>query len=287
MNVALLRITLATLFVIASFQTSRAQMPSGGPWVGKLDDLCKEWGNTLKSADKSDAALKTTIDAANRKMLQQLSGVDIPFSDENLIGGGVAKRIERCLAREANDPHVLGGARQATTVTAKTLPMSAENDPNSGKQSIRPGGTRDFFRIDPRDSIITVSLGASVVRERQHPPPQDREHRPPRERKCPPLLLCKRSVNSGAIIASPKDHLAARRRRDSRVTASIVRAMTPANSQQRSARRCWRAIRSSLSVKRRRTIPLVTAPHARSALKTTSSAMMRHSESRVEPTALA
>ncbi len=163
MNVALLRITLATLFVIASFQTSRAQMPSGGPWVGKLDDLCKEWGNTLKSADKSDAALKTTIDAANKKMLQQLSGVDIPFSDENLIGGGVAKRIERCLAREANDPHVLGGARQATTVTAKTLPMSAENDPNSGKQSIRPGGTRDFFRIDPRDSTITVSLGASVA----------------------------------------------------------------------------------------------------------------------------
>jgi hypothetical protein len=162
MKVALLRIVLATLFVIATFQTSQAQMPSGGPWLGKLDDSCKEWGVALKNADKSDAALKTTIAAANRKLLQQLSAVDIPFSDENVLGG-VARRLERCLAREANDPHVLGGARQATSVTAKTPPMYAEDDPNSRKQSTRPGGTRDFFRIDPNSSTITVSLGATVA----------------------------------------------------------------------------------------------------------------------------
>ena len=162
MKIAFLRIALATLFVIATFQTSQAQMPSGGPWLGKLDELCKEWGSTIKNADKSDAALKTTIAGANKKLLQQLSAVDIPFSDENVLGG-VARRIERCLAREANDPHVLGGARQATNVSAKTLPMHAEDDPNSRKQSVRPGGTRDFFRIDPNDSTITVALGASVA----------------------------------------------------------------------------------------------------------------------------
>jgi len=162
MNRALLRIVLATLFVMATFQTSQAQIPSGGPWLGKLDEFCKEWGNSIKSSDKSDAALKTTIAGANKKLLQELSAVDIPFSDENVLGG-VARRLERCLAREANDPHVLGGARQATSVTAKTLPMHAEDDPNSRKQSVRPGGTRDFFRIDPNDSTITVSLGASVA----------------------------------------------------------------------------------------------------------------------------
>jgi hypothetical protein len=158
---ALLRITLATLFVMASFQTSHAQ--SGGAWVGKLDGFCKEWGNAIKNADKSDAGLRTAIETANKKILQQLSGVDIPAVVQNqLPSGEVAKQLERCLAREANDPHVLGGARQATKVTAKTLPMNLEADPNFGKQSPRADGVRNF-RIDPNGSTITVSLGATVA----------------------------------------------------------------------------------------------------------------------------